>query len=115
MKIEHFENIDCYCRTVEDYLIQQEAAHCLMLGLCSQTDFKEQPYLVVVTQNGRVLSTAMRTPPHQLILSQSLSKEAVAMIASDLVNNDTCLPGVIGPKPEAIDFVQLWHSLTKQS
>ncbi len=41
MQIEHFENIDRYYQTVKDYLLQQEATHCLMLGLCSQKDFKE--------------------------------------------------------------------------
>ncbi|PSB07024.1 GNAT family N-acetyltransferase [Pleurocapsa sp. CCALA 161] len=115
MKTEHFENIDCYRQTVEDYLLEHEAAHCLILGMCSQKDFKKQPYLIAVTQNELILSTAMRTPPHQLILSRSRSEEAIFEIISNLVANNISLPGVIAPKSEAIAFAQMWQSLTGQS
>ncbi len=115
MQIEHFENIDRYYQTVKDYLLQQEATHCLMLGLCSQKDFKEQPYLAVVKENNTVVVAACITPPHKLILSQSLSKDAIALIVRDLISRQESLPGVIAPKPEALAFAQLWQSLTGQS
>lgn len=114
MQIEHFENIDRYYKTVKDYLLQQEATHCLMLGLCSR-NFKEQPYLAVVKKNNTVLATAIQTPPHKLVLSKSLSEDAIALIASDLVSREVSLPGVIAPQPEALIFAKVWQSLTGQS
>ena len=115
MQIEHFENVDEYYKTVRDYLLKQEASHCLMLGLCSRRDFKEQPYLAVVKENNTIVAVAMRTPPHKLVLSQSLSKEAIAIIARDLASRRESLPGVMAPKPEALTFTQHWQSLTGQS
>ncbi|MEN9518228.1 MAG: hypothetical protein RLZZ381_816, partial [Cyanobacteriota bacterium] len=115
MKIKHFEDTKRYYQTVQNYLLQQEAAHCLMLGLCSAQSLAEQPFLTVATQDQYICSTAMRTPPHQLILSKSVSKEAIALIASDIVANSISLPGLISLKSEAITFAQLWQSLTGQS
>jgi uncharacterized protein len=118
MKIEHFDNTVYYYQTVKDYLLQQEAAHCLMLGLCSsksRLEQPEQPYLTVATQNELICSTAMRTPPHQLILSKSDSEEAIRAIASDIVAKNMSLPGLISLKSEAMVFARLWQSLTGQS
>ena len=123
MQIEHFENVDEYYKTVKDYLLKQEASHCLMLGLCSQRNFKEQPYLAVVTKNNTVVAAAIRTPPHKLVLSQSLSKEAItqcqltliAIIARDLASRGESLPGVMASQSEALTFAKLWQSLTGQS
>ena len=114
MQIEHFANIERYAQTVQDYLIQQEASHCLMLGLCSPRDFREKPYLAVVTENNNVVVAAIRTPPHKLVLSTSSSEEAIAFIARDLAAEKS-LPGIIAPQLEALIFVKLWQSLTGQS
>ena len=114
MQIEHFENIDRYYKIVKDYLLQQEATHCLILGLCSR-NFKEQSYLAVVKENNTVVAAAIRTPPYKLVLSKSLSEEAIALIAQDLVSRDESLPGVIAPQPEALAFAKVWQSLTGQS
>ncbi|VEP12222.1 GNAT family N-acetyltransferase (fragment) [Hyella patelloides LEGE 07179] len=116
MQIEHFENIDCYYKTVKDYLLQQEATHCWMLGIGSRKHFTQQPYLAVVTENNTVLATAIKTPPpDELVLSKSGSENAIAIIARDLVSRGESLPGVIAPKPEALTFAQMWQSLTGKS
>ena len=115
MQIEHFENIDQYYKTVKDYLLQQEATHCLILGLCSRKNFKEQSYLAVVKEKNSVIVSAIRTPPYKLVLSKSLSEEAIALIAEDLVFRRESLPGVIAPQPEALSFAKVWQSLTGQS
>ncbi|MEM8721427.1 MAG: GNAT family N-acetyltransferase [Cyanobacteria bacterium P01_G01_bin.39] len=115
MKLEHFKDLSLYYQTIKDYLLQQEALHCLMLGLCSSESLSEQPYLAVVTQDGSICGTAMRTPPYQLILSKSKSEAAIKAIASDIVTKDVSLPGVISLKSEAVTFTKLWQSLTGQS
>ncbi|MFM2312260.1 MAG: hypothetical protein RLZZ04_1536 [Cyanobacteriota bacterium] len=115
MKIEHFDDIGYYYQTVKDYLLEQEAANCLMLGLCSSKSRLEQPYLAVATQNEFICGTAMRTPPHQLILSKCGSEEVIRAIALDIVANNISLPGLISLKSEAIAFARQWQSLTGQS
>jgi uncharacterized protein len=115
MKIEHFDDSRLYYQTVKDYLLQQEAAHCLMLGLCSSENRLEQPYLTVATQDELICCIAMRTPPHQLVLSKSVSEAAIRAIAQDLVANNMSLPGLIASKSEALVFAQQWQTLTGQS
>ncbi|MEM8673403.1 MAG: GNAT family N-acetyltransferase [Cyanobacteria bacterium P01_G01_bin.67] len=115
MKLEHFENLQLYYQTVKDYLLQQEALHCLMLGLCSSESLLEQPYLAVATQDRSICVAAIRTPPYQLILSKSRSKAAIEAISSDIVTKNISLPGVISLKSEAATFAKLWQSLTRQS
>jgi uncharacterized protein len=116
-----FENIETYALTVRDYLLQEEAAHCLMLGLCSQRNFTEQPYLSVVAENHAIVAAAMKTPPqmktppHKLILSKSLSEQAIALIARNLAADDKSLSGIIAPQSEALTFAKLWQSLTGRS
>ena len=82
-----------------------------MLGLY----FRDQPYLAVVKENNRVVATACITPPHKLVLSQSLSRKAIAFLVRDLISRQESLPGIIAPKPEALAFAQLWQSMTGQS
>lgn len=115
MQIGHFENIDSYYKIVKDYLLQQEATHCWMLAIGSR-NLTQQSYLSVVTKDNQVLATAIKfPPPKELVLSKSLSQDAIALIAEDLVSRDESLPGVIAPQPEALTFAKVWQSLTGQS
>ena len=115
MKIEHFENIDYYRQTVQDYLLHQEAAHGWMLGFCSRKKHQHLPYTTVVTQDNTVLGTAIVSLPDMLVLSKFLSQEGIQRVASDLIAHNTSLTGVIAPKPEAIAFAQRWQFLIGKS
>lgn len=115
MQIEHFEDISSYYQTVKDYLLQQEAIHCLMLAIGTR-NLASQSYLSVVKENDRVLATAIRNPPpDEVVLSKSLSEKAIAIIARNLANREESLPGVIAPQPEALIFARQWQSLTGKS
>lgn len=120
MKLTRFNDANCYYQKVESYLLQQEAIHCLLLGisqsLCSnRNDNSSLPYLAVVESEGNIIATAIRTPPRRLILSQATNDRAIESIARDLANESQSLPGVIAPKSEAETFINIWQSLTGQS
>ena len=118
IEVDRFDNATQYYQKVESYLLQQEAIHCLILGiskgLCRPQNDASQPYLTVVENNKSIVATAIQTPPRKLILSRAIATEAVELIARDLANNFH-LPGVIAPKIEAETFIDSWQHLTGQS
>ena len=102
MEIKHFNHPKLYYEKVKAYLLQEEAVHCMILGISntlinSPDHYSTQPYLVVIenNDNDKVLATAIKTPPYKLLLSRSLQSEAIAEMARDLDANDKSLPGVI--------------------
>ena len=127
IKVDRFDNATQYYQKVESYLLQQEAIHCLILGiskgLCRPQDDTSQPYLTVVENNKSIVATAIQTPPLKLILSRAITlcvafgiaTEAVELIARDLASSFQSLPGVIAPKIEAETFIDSWQHLTGQS
>ena len=117
MKIQQFNDPKLYYEKVKAYLLQEEAVHCMILGICntlieSPHHYETQPYLVAIENNDRVVAAAVITYPRKLILSRSPRSEAIVTIAGDLATKDKSLPGVIAPQPEAKIFAQTWHSLT---
>jgi uncharacterized protein len=118
MEIAKFENARKYYERVEDYLLQHEAIHCLILGVSnalirqSEKHHDISPYLVVVERNNTPLATAINIPPRKLILSKSLDSEAIAIIARDLASHVESLLGIVAPEPEATKFAEAWQSLT---
>ena len=121
MQINKYNNANEYYQRVESYLLRDEAAHCLLIGLSkalrnSQSKHQDFPYLVTVERNGSIVATATRTSPERrLVLSRSTDVEAVRLIAENAaVFENTSLPGTIGLKSEATTFARIWHFLTKQ-
>ena len=121
MKITRFKNASQYYQKVKSFLIQQEATHCLLLGIAkslsssAEKSDRDLPYLAVVEDNQNILVTAIRTPPRKLILSRAIAPEAVEAIARDLATYSQLIPGVIAPKSEAQTFIDTWQDLTGQS
>src|SRR2546423_15096734 len=97
-----------------DFLVAREAEHNLILGLAGRlrenplTYGDEAPYFAVAEDGGRVLAAAMRTPPHNLILSEVDEDRALDALAEDVRAAYSELPGVLGPSAAAERFVSLW-------
>ena len=75
MELRRFSEVDDFLAMAGDYLSAREAEHNLIFGICSNlratpTMFGGPPYLAVVTDRGRVVAAALRTPPHRMILSE---------------------------------------------
>ncbi|MGL5939950.1 MAG: GNAT family N-acetyltransferase [Waterburya sp.] len=120
MQIIQFQDSQQFYQRVENYLLNQEATHCLLLFLSkalstSQPEREKSPYLAIVENQQEIAATAIQTPPRPLILSQSTDLEAVNLLARDLASHNQSLSGVMASKPEAITFARTWQSLTGQS
>ncbi|WP_319421105.1 GNAT family N-acetyltransferase [Pleurocapsa sp. FMAR1] len=120
MDVVRFDNASEYYQRVESYLLEDEATHCLLLGISkalskSDRDDANLPYLATVENKGLIKTTAIQTPPRKLMLAKSTDNKAVDSIAKDIASPNKSLPGVIAPKSEAIIFARTWQSLTGQA
>jgi predicted GNAT family acetyltransferase len=100
-----------------DFLAAREAEHNLILGLSSRLQreprlYGEPAYLVTVEDDGRVVGVTMRTPPHNLILSEIDDENAIPLLLEDARGVFGTLPGVVGPKAPAAEFAELWQEAT---
>ncbi len=120
MHLHRFDNTQEFCDHVQDYLLQHEAEHHLLLGILHNLlhypdRYPEPPYLAAVTTNDKILAVAIRTPPNKLVLSNVLDLDALKLIAQDVQNCGKSIPGVSGMAAEVEAFLQVWQTLTGQS
>jgi predicted GNAT family acetyltransferase len=99
------------------YLGAREAEHNLLLGLAGVLIAKPNlygsaPYFAAVERDGRVVAAALRTPPHNLVLSEVTDPAAIEALATDVAATFGELPGVLGPKEVSRRFAELWSQAT---
>jgi uncharacterized protein len=118
VQLRRFENAAEYYERVKPFLLTHEAEHNVMLGICStllQTDiYQFPPYLAYVEDNGEIVAAAMRTPPHNLILSDMADESTVEIIAEDVHLTYSDLRGAIGLKAIGKAFANTWKTMTGQ-
>jgi len=100
-----------------NFLGSREAEHNLLLGLAGRLlanahQHDDDPYLAVVEDGDRVVAAALRTPPHNLVLSETEDTAAYVALAQDAHAVFDSLPGVIGSAAGVAVFVSAWSSLT---
>jgi uncharacterized protein len=100
-----------------DFLAAREAEHNLILGISSRLRrepllYGEPAYLVTAENEGKVVGVTMRTPPHNLILSEIDDGNAIPLLLEDARGAFGTLPGVVGPKAPAAEFAELWQEAT---
>jgi predicted GNAT family acetyltransferase len=96
------------------FLTRREAEHNLLLGICSQLrpapgGPRPAAYLAHVRSGRRVVAVALRTPPHNLVLSEIESPEAIELLVEDSAEAQPELPGVLGPREASRRFAELWE------
>ena len=118
MKLLRFTDPNDFLQTARDFLAAREAENNLMLGLSStllidRFRYGEQPYFAVVTLGDRVVAAALRTPPHNLILSWMADTAAMDLILEDVHQTyGTLVPGVIALSTVAKAAAIRWQNLT---
>ncbi|MEM7552698.1 MAG: GNAT family N-acetyltransferase [Cyanobacteria bacterium P01_A01_bin.84] len=132
MKIHRFENPHPFYDTVSKYLLKDEGENILPIGICETLSnnpkyYDSQPYMVSVRVDDEIIAVAIRTPPHNLVLSKVKNLEAIELIAQDLYSQQIYsqqlysqkqysqkqnLPGVSGLITESFTFAKLWNYLT---
>ena len=101
---------------VRAYLLRSEAHHNLLFGILGGLKRQAQPdaYLSLVEVGGDIGAVAVRTPPHNLVLSLAqpdlFAADGWPMLVRDVYAVYGTLPGVLGPVKEAAAFAERWHA-----
>lgn len=117
MEVRRHATADDFLEHAGEFLGEREAEHNLILGISSQLRrvprmYGEDPFLAVVEDEGRVAGAVLRTPPHNLILSELDDERAIGPILSVVREEFASLPGVVGPKERAAQFATAWQAET---
>jgi hypothetical protein len=123
MQLYRYDDTQKFRHRVQDYLLQHEAEHNLLLGLLHNLAryperYLEVPYLATVESNNEIQAVAIGTPPYKLTLSKAVDLRALKVIAADLAqdlqSSLNCPHGVNGLVMEVEAFLQAWQTLTGQ-
>jgi predicted GNAT family acetyltransferase len=119
MEIRRFDSIEEFYRRVESFLLQREAEHNLVLGICTYMmrypeRIEHQPYLACAEQDGEVVAAALMGPPNNVVLSHVAAAGAIPLIASDLYAEYKTVPGVVASVPFSRMFAEEWQRLSNQ-
>ena len=101
-----------FLRHAEAFLEQHEAENNILLGRASSLragtlTLSAAPLLATVEHEGTIRLAALRTPPHDLILTRA--DEPVLQVLATALHDGGCgLPGVTGPARTAATFARIW-------
>jgi uncharacterized protein len=114
VETQRFESVEPFLDVCGSFLEAREPEHQLTLGIAldaqARDGFPEDGVLVAAMRNGRVVATAIWTPPWNLILSEVDDEQALPAIADSLAGES--LAGVHGPEEHAEAFAQAWCDRT---
>lgn len=122
LTLHRFSSVGDFYRRAAPFLAREEATHCLPIGICTNyldnqsagNDF----FMATVERDDEVVTAALMTPPHNLILSlivpDELTVDALSLLAYDLHAELGVLPGVIAPVPLAQCFADVWSNIAGQ-
>jgi predicted GNAT family acetyltransferase len=116
-EVRRFDQPQEFLAQAGAYLGAREAEHNLLLGLAGVLSarpnlYGSTPYFAAVQRDGAVVAAALRTPPHNLVLSEVAEPAAVDALANDAAEALGELPGVVGPKEASRRFAELWSQAT---
>ena len=116
MSIEtrRFDSVEAFLDVCGPFLEAREPEHQLTLGIVGDAEahggFPDDGALVAALQDGRVMATAIWTPPWNVILSEVDDEQALPAIADSLAAED--LGGVNGPAEHVEAFARAWCERT---
>ncbi len=117
VEVRRYDDVDEFLRRAGEFLVAREAEHNLILGLCASLRreprmYGQDSYLAAAEEAGRVVAAALRTPPHNLVLSEVDDPRAIEPLVADVHSVFGALTGLLGPTQAAAQFVGAWERVT---
>jgi uncharacterized protein len=115
--VRRCRDVEEFLARVGDFLAVREAEHNLILGLSSSLrrqprPYGQDPYLAVVEDGSLVMAAALRTPPHNLVLSEIDDLRAIEPLVADVHEVFETLPGLLAASDVAARFASAWEAET---
>lgn len=115
VRVERFEDPSAFLDATGDFLVEREAEHNLIFGICANLRAdpgfpNASPYLAAIRLADRVVGAAVMTPPWNLVLSCMDAPGALPALAADLDARRMAVPGTTGPATEVARFADTWCS-----
>ena len=114
IRVRRQSDVHTFLAEAGPFLAEREAEHNLLFGICSllvrdaQPFGEGPPYLAISENEGRIVGAAIRTAPHNLVLSETNDLAAIEPLVRDVLAAVDTLPGVLGPGTAASAFVREW-------
>src|SRR5215211_3177266 len=112
LALRRFESPEEFTEATMLYLLRHESEHCLIIGLVAQAI--ENPHrwdgpvsFATVEREGVPVAAAIRTPPHNPILSRVSDPDAIPLLV-DLFAADQDVRGVMAPAGVSGVFAEAW-------
>lgn len=126
LSLRRAADVDEFERLAGAFLRAREAEHSLILGICSSLRamgtgvFARMagatqplpPYFAIVMHGDEVVGAALRTPPHNLVLSAMDDERVADAVLEDLLSVSPDLTGVLGDGQRALHFAERWTQET---
>ena len=117
LAVDEIRDVHEFERSAGPFLTALEAENNLVLGLITglkggRTFGPEPPLFAVVRDRDRVVGAALRTPPHNLLLTEGTSGEAVDAIVDAFLRAMPDTPGIAGPNALVARAVERWSAAT---
>jgi uncharacterized protein len=111
-RVCRFTDVPAFIRAAAPWLLRSEPEHSLILGLLTQlqrdeVSLTEPAYMATVEVDGAVAGCALRSPPHQMLVTRMPERVIPALVA-DVAACYQVLPSVLGPEPQAREFGRHW-------
>jgi uncharacterized protein len=117
VRVERHDDAGSFLDRAGDFLLAREAEHNLMIGLAGRLRtnprlYGEDPYMAALLEGDEVVAASLRTPPHNLILSEMPDDLDLEPLAEDVSSVFGTLPGAVGPSAAVERFVGIWQART---
>jgi predicted GNAT family acetyltransferase len=115
LRLERPSDVSRFETQAGAFLRAHEAENNLSLGLITgikagRTFGPRPPYFAVARRGDAVIAAALRTPPHNLILTAGTDTEALSLIVDDAFGAMPDTPGLSGPTELAASAARLWSA-----
>ena len=119
MQVRQFADPEAFQKHVTPFLLEREAENNLIFGILGdiiQGRYSDiTPYLACVEDKGEIVLVALRTPPHNLLLSTTTDMNSLPALVKHVHQVYEALPGLSAIDDLADRFVQQWKTTTAQT
>ena len=119
LKVIKYKEVKDFLIGAQKFLEETESVNNVILGTCFKLasnpgNIEKQPYFAVVSDENRILLTAMITPPFPIALYSNKVDitEAIELIVQNLIAEKWTVSGVIAPLELSQLFARIWAQNT---